>query len=134
MNETLKHLMAQMALLYEMSAKCDDAQDLCSLSCAMAAVGRLALEASRADTPGYVPASWAGGEKPKRKEEREKMANMASFPHFQLVGEIYEARSIEEAAKKINEEGFVMIFVNEEAEAIGSHLFCLGKLDLSRMK
>lgn len=62
------------------------------------------------------------------------MANMASFPHFQLISEIYEARSIEEAAKKINEEGFVMFFIHEEAEATGSHLFCLGKLDLSRMK
>ena len=43
------------------------------------------------------------------------------------------AISMEEAAKKINEEGYVMFFVHEKAEAEGSHLFCLGKLDPARL-
>ena len=57
MNEMLKHLMDQMALLHEMSVKCDDAQDLCELSRALAAVGSVAMEASRMGASGYVPAS-----------------------------------------------------------------------------
>lgn len=57
LSEMLNHLMDQMALLHEMSAKCDDAQDLCELSRALAAVGSVAIEASRMDAPGYVPAS-----------------------------------------------------------------------------
>lgn len=58
----LKHLMDQMTLLHEMSAKCDDAQDLCELSRALAAVGSVAIEASRMDAPDYVPASWLSSE------------------------------------------------------------------------
>jgi len=54
------------------------------------------------------------------------------FPYCPLVAEICEAHSLEEAAKKINEEGYVMIFVHENAEANGQHLFSLGKIDPTR--
>lgn len=54
------------------------------------------------------------------------------FPYYPLIGEICEARSIEEAAKKINEEGFVLYAIHEGAEAKGEHLFCLGKIDPRR--
>lgn len=60
------------------------------------------------------------------------MDKAVSFPYFRLFSEIYEAHSIEEAAKKINEEGFAMFCIHEGAEAAGQHLFCLGKIDPSR--
>ena len=60
------------------------------------------------------------------------MKMQPKFPYYPMIGEVYEARSIKEAAKKINEEGFVMILIHEEAEANGQHLFCLGKIDPSR--
>lgn len=55
------------------------------------------------------------------------------FPYYPMIAEVYEAHSMEEAAKKINEEGYVMFFVHEKAEAEGTHLFCLGKLDPARL-
>lgn len=54
------------------------------------------------------------------------------FPYYPMIAQVYEAHSLEEAAQKINEEGYVMFFVHEKAEAEGSHLFCLGKIDPAR--
>jgi len=54
------------------------------------------------------------------------------FPYYPLIGEICEAHSLEEAAQKINEEGYVMFKIHEGAEANGRHLFCLGKIDPAR--
>ena len=62
------------------------------------------------------------------------MVKTYSWPYFQLIKEVYEARSIEEALQKINEEGYVMFTGYKDAEADDKCIYCLGKLDLNRMK
>lgn len=62
MNEILKLLMAQMELLHEMSAICDDEKNLCELCRTLVDVGRVAVEFSQMDATGYVPTSLVGGE------------------------------------------------------------------------
>lgn len=67
------------------------------------------------------------------RSRRRRETTKPKFPYYPLVGEVYEAHSVADALRKINEDGFVMISGTENAET-KECIFCLGKLDLSRMK
>ena len=84
---------------------------------------------NRETHPRWAERTHPPGGRPRRRRERTK----PKFPYYPLVGEVYEAHSVAEALRKINEEGFVMISGTENAET-KECIFCLGKLDLSRMK
>lgn len=80
-----------------------------------------------------TPAGRHARTRPAGRSRRRRETTKPKFPYYPLVGEVYEAHSVADALRKINEDGFVMISGTENAET-KECIFCLGKLDLSRMK